>query len=116
MPIALIIAGGLLAVASIVSGAGKLARHAIPVEVLTRVGVPADRIPVLGSLQILGGLGVVIGIWLPVLGILAALCLAAYYLGAVFAHLRIKDTARGMAPALMMLLVALTATVLETTR
>ncbi|MFM7617539.1 MAG: hypothetical protein ACKO72_08810 [Actinomycetes bacterium] len=50
MTFALIIIGGTLAVVSIASGLGKLARHAIPVEVLTRVGVPPARIPVLGTL------------------------------------------------------------------
>jgi uncharacterized membrane protein YphA (DoxX/SURF4 family) len=114
--IALTVIGGSLAVASVVSGSGKIARHAIPVEVLTRVGVPSDRIPVLGALQILGGLGVIVGIWVPVLGLLAALCLTLYFLGAVFAHLRIKDTAIGMAPALALCLLALVTTVLEATR
>jgi uncharacterized membrane protein YphA (DoxX/SURF4 family) len=108
--------GGLLAVASIASGLGKIARHRIPVEVLTRVGVPAERIPVLGALQVLGGLGVVLGIWVPVLGVLAALSLTLYYLGAIFAHLRIKDTVSGMAPALFLFVIALITTVLETAR
>lgn len=108
--------GGLLALASIASGFGKIARHRIPVEVLTRVGVPAARIPVLGALQVLGGLGVIVGIWLPVLGVVAALCLTLYYLGAIFAHLRIKDTVSGMAPALFLFVLALVTTVLETTR
>lgn len=108
--------GGLLAVASIASGFGKITRHRVPVEVLTRVGVPADRIPLLGALQVLGGLGVIIGIWMPVLGVVSALCLTLYYLGAIFAHLRIKDTVSGMAPALVLFTVALIATVLETTR
>lgn len=116
MSTALIIVAGSLAVASVVSGFGKLARHAIPVEVLTRVGVPAARIPMLGVLQILGGLGVVVGIWVPVLGLLAALCLTLYFLGAVFAHLRIKDTAVGTAPALALFVLALATTVLEATR
>lgn len=116
MSTALIIVAGSLAVASVVSGFGKLARHAIPVEVLTRVGVPAARIPVLGALQVLGGLGVILGIWLPVLGVVSALCLTLYYLGAIFAHLRIKDTVSGMAPALVLFVVALVTTVLETTR
>lgn len=116
MSIALIIIAGSLAVASVVSGFGKLARHPIPVEVLTRVGVPAARIPVLGVLQILGGLGIIVGIWVPVLGMLASLCLTLYFLGAIFAHLRIKDTARGTAPALALFALALLATVLETTR
>jgi len=112
----LITAGAALAVASVASGFGKLARHPVPVEVLTRVGVPAARIPVLGVLQILGGLGIVVGVWVPVLGLLAALCLTLYFLGAIFAHLRIKDTASGTAPALALFALALVTTVLEATR
>lgn len=116
MTVALVIIGGTLAVVSIASGLGKLARHAIPVEVLTRVGVPPERIPVLGVLQVLGGLGVVVGVWMPVLGLLAALSLTLYFLGAVFAHLRIKDTVGGTAPALALFVLALVTTVLETAR
>ena len=112
----LITGGSALAAASIISGFGKIARHRIPVDVLTRVGVPVDRIPVLGALQVLGGLGVIIGIWMPVLGVVSALCLTLYYLGAVFAHIRIKDTMSGMAPALGLFVLALVTTVLETTR
>ena len=108
--------GGLLALASIASGFGEITRHRVPVEVLTRVGVPAARIPVLGALQVLGGLGVILGIWLPVLRVVSALCLTLYYLGAIFAHLRIKDPVKEVAPALVLFVVALVTTVLETTR
>ncbi|MFM7617540.1 MAG: DoxX family protein [Actinomycetes bacterium] len=64
----------------------------------------------------LGGLGVVVGVWMPVLGLLAALFLTLYFLGAVFAHLRIKDPLKEVAPAIVLFVVALITTVLETTR
>ena len=108
--------GGLIAIASIASGSAKIARHEKVVGILTRVGVPPARIPLLGALQILGGLGVIIGIWVPVLGVVSALCLTLYYLGAIFAHLRIKDPLKEVAPAIVLFLVALITTVLETTR
>ena len=116
MNVALIVVAGVLVVGSVASGCGKLTRQEPIVEVLTRVGVASERIPILGILQVLGGLGVLIGIWVPVLGVAAALCLTLYYLGAVFAHLRIKDTAAGTAPATALFLVALVTTVLETAR
>ena len=58
----------------------------------------------------------IIGIWVPVLGVVSALCLTLYYLGAIFAHLRIKDPLKEVAPAIVLFLVALITTVLETTR
>lgn len=116
MNVALIVVAAVLVVGSVASGCGKLTRQPPIVEVLTRVGVAPARIPLLGILQILGAIGVVLGIWVPVLGVVSALCLTLYYLGAVFAHLRIKDTAAGTAPATVLFLVALVATVLETAR
>lgn len=53
---------------------------------------------------------------MPVLGLLAALFLTLYFLGAVFAHLRIKDPLKEVAPAIVLFVVALITTVLETTR
>jgi hypothetical protein len=116
MNVALIVVASVLVVGSVASGVGKLTRQAPIVEVLTRVGVAPARIPLLGTLQILGALGVVVGIWMPVLGMLATLCLTLYYLGAMFSHLRIKDTAAGTAPATALFVVALVTTVLETAR
>jgi uncharacterized membrane protein YphA (DoxX/SURF4 family) len=108
--------GGLLAIASFGSGVGKLVRHEKVVETLTRVGVPAARIPVLGALEILGALGLVVGIWVPVIGILASLGLMLYFLGAIFAHLRIKDPMKETAPAIGLFVIALITTELETAR
>ena len=37
-----------------------------------------------------GALGLLVGIWVPIIGIAAAACLALYFLGAVIAHVRSK--------------------------
>ena len=114
--VALIVIAAVLVLGSVASGCGKLTRQEPIVEVLTQLGVAPARIPLLGILQLLGATGVILGVWAPVLGVVSALCLTLYYLGAIFAHLRIKDTAARTAPATLLFLVALVATVLETGR
>ncbi len=58
-------------------------------------------------MEITGAIGMLAGIFVPVVGALAGLWLAAVMLGALFTHLRIKDSASKMAPALVFLVLVL---------
>jgi hypothetical protein len=71
----------------------KLRQHEQVVAVIgDTVGVPARYFPVLAGLEILGAVGIVLGLWLAPLGIAAAAGLTAYFIGAVGGHLRVGDT------------------------
>ncbi len=63
--------------------------------------MPPERIPVLAALEIAGALGLLVGLaWAP-LGIAAAIGVVLYFVGAVIAHLRVKDKGFGPAAGLM---------------
>lgn len=113
MTIALIILGVLLAVAAAVSALGKLRRLPSVVATMHGVGVSDRGMVVLAIAELAGALGLAVGIWLSVLGVLAAAGLTLYFLGAVIAHLRVKAPAKDVAPAGIILVLAVAVLVLE---
>jgi hypothetical protein len=58
-----------------------------------------------------GALGLIIGLWVPALGVAAGVGVVLYFIGAVVAHLRADDSNIG--PALALGLVAVAAVVLR---
>ena len=90
---ALVVATVLLAAICLNSAAMKLRRHEQVLAVISgTVGVPQQYLPVLAALEVAGAAGVLLGLWREPLGVLAAACLVAYFVGAVGGHLRVKDT------------------------
>jgi hypothetical protein len=114
--IALIVVGTLLGIAAAGSAVQKLRRDARVVETMHSVGVADRQIPILAALELLGALGLLVGIWWTPIGIAAAAGLSLYVLGAVLAHLRAKAPAKEALPALVLLLVAVATLVLEVRR
>lgn len=93
MFIALVVVTVLLAAICLNSAVMKLRKADAVVAVIHgTVGVPKRYLPVLAALEIAGAIGIVIGLWVEPLGILAAACLVAYFIGAVIGHLRVRDT------------------------
>ncbi|MEY2462332.1 MAG: hypothetical protein QOH64_470 [Acidimicrobiaceae bacterium] len=81
-----------LSLGLVASGAAKLTKQARVVEGINeRVGVPLSWFPALASAEIAGAAGLVIGLWVPALGIAAAIGVVLYFVGAVIAHLRAND-------------------------
>jgi uncharacterized membrane protein YphA (DoxX/SURF4 family) len=92
MFIAYIIVAILMSALAVASGTGKLQHHPRIVSSIHGViGVPMPWIPVLAACEIAGALGLLIGIFWPPLGLVAAVGLVAYFVGAVVAHLRVRD-------------------------
>lgn len=91
-----------LAAIAIVSAMGKLRKMPQVIESMTHVGVKPNQIPVLAYLEIAGALGILIGIAYPMLAFISAGALMLYFVGAVIAHLRIKDKFKDFAPALFL--------------
>ncbi|MEV0714757.1 DoxX family protein [Asanoa sp. NPDC050611] len=110
MFIAALIVSVLFAPLLVVSAAGKLQRSASQVATLERVGA-LKIAPVLAVLELAGAAGLIGGLaWWPI-GVAASVGLALYFLGAIAAHVRVKDYA--IAPPAVLLLVSVTALALR---
>lgn len=116
MGIALIILAILLGIAAAGSAVQKLRRDATVVASMRAVGVRDSQIPILAILELLGVAGLIVGIWIPLVGVAAAMGLALYFLGAVIAHIRVKSSAKEAAPAVVIMLVAIATAILEVMR
>ncbi len=68
------------------------------VEPLERLGVPRSWLPWLGAAKTAGAAGLVVGLFLPVIGFLAAICLVLYFIGAVITAVRARWYAHIPAP------------------
>ena len=94
MVIALVITAVLLAAMLAMSASLKLRQNEQAVAVIGgTVGVPLRFFPVLAALELAGAAGILIGLWLAPLGVVAAAGLVVYFVGAVVGHLRVGDTA-----------------------
>jgi hypothetical protein len=97
-----------LAVVAVASAFGKLTKHPKVVHSVHEVcGVPLDRLPALAALEIAGGVGAVVGLWVAWIGMAASIGLVLYFVGAVVAHLRVRDTQGIVAPLVLAALWAL---------
>jgi putative oxidoreductase len=72
------------------------------VENFRHFGYPQWFRVVTGSLEALGGAGILIGIWMPLLAELASAGLTLVMLGAVFTHVRVRDPLKKVAPAIVL--------------
>jgi hypothetical protein len=113
MFIAAAIVSSLLALLLFVSARGKLVRDPQVMKVMTRVGVRDDKLWLLAAAEIAGAAGIVAGLfWWPI-GVVAAVAVVVYFVGAVASHIRVKDPK--IAPALVMLVAAVAVLVLLAT-
>jgi DoxX-like family len=76
------------------------------------VGVSLKYFPLLAACEFAGALGVVLGIWWPLLGVAGSIGLVIYFVGASLSHLRVGDV-KGIGPAAFILVVAAAALVLR---
>ena len=103
----------LLAAMAGFSGVGKLRRDPKIVHMVHDVvGVPMKYLPHLAACEIAGALGLVLGIWWPILGMAAGIGLVVYFVGAIVSHVRVGDV-KGIGPAAFMLIISIAALVLR---
>jgi hypothetical protein len=96
----------LLAAMAALSGLGKVRREPRQIHVINEtVGIPLKYFPVLAACEFAGALGLVLGIWWPLLGMAAGIGLVLYFVGKTLSHLRVNDV-KGIGPAVFMLAVA----------
>jgi DoxX-like family len=116
MTIALWIFSILIGLASTMSSMGKFTKMESTVATLKSVGVKDSQIPLLGALELAAALGLLVGIWVPILGQLAAVGLVIYFATAVVVHIRAGHKANGFAPALILTLVSLATLIFQFAR
>jgi uncharacterized membrane protein YphA (DoxX/SURF4 family) len=106
MQIAYLVITSLFAAMVAFSGLGKIRRDPHQMRVIHEtVGVPLKYFPLLAACEFSGALGLVLGIWWPILGVAAAIGLILYFVGATVSHLRVSDV-KGIGPPAFMLVVA----------
>ena len=116
MKIALNIFGALLAFAAIGSAVSKLKKVPEVMTAMGKVGVKTHQIPILAILEIAGGLGIIVGIWAPPIGVLASACLALYFAGALYSHFSRKHKVTDFGAALGIFVIACITTALQLKR
>ena len=116
MAVALVVVCALVGAAAAGSAVGKLTAHPKSVEAMQSVGVTPKQMRLLGVIELVGVAGLLVGIWVPVLGAAAAIGLVLYFVGAVAAHLRKGHGVAEWAPAAVILAVAVASAVLQVKR
>lgn len=113
MFLAYVIVGVLLALVLAASAAFTFARNPAITDSMGKVGVPDSWLPRLASLKAAGALGLLVGLVVPFIGAAAAVGVVLYFIGAVIAHLRVRDYT--FAPAAVLAVLAVAALVLRVT-
>ncbi len=67
------------------------------------LGIPAEKMPVLGGVKLLAAIGLLVGTDYVRLSQLTGACLVLYFAIAVLTHLRVRDGLRNTAPAFALL-------------
>ena len=102
MEIAYLVVTILLAALVLFSAVGKLRNDPHIVKVIHEtVGVPMKCFPALAACEVAGAVGLVLGIWWPLLGRAAGVGLVSYFTGAIGSHLRVGDS-KGIGPAALL--------------
>lgn len=91
MFIAYVILAALMSAVLLSSAAAKFTRPKRLVTQMSTLAIPYSLLPFLGAVQIAGAVGLIAGSWWAPMGIAAAVGVTLYFLGAVAAHLRVKD-------------------------
>jgi len=113
MHIAYLVTTILFAAMVVFSGLGKIRRDPRQVKSIHEVvGVPLRYFPLLAGCEFAGGLGLIVGIWWPAVGVAAGNGLVIYFVGAVVSHFRVGDI-KGIGPAAFMMVLAAGALVLR---
>ena len=98
----------LIAVAFAVLGTSKIRAVPSMQARAAHVGFSVGTYRRIGALEVAGAAGILLGLAIPQLGVLAATCLLLLMIGAVGAHLRQHDGPTVMAPALVAILLLMT--------
>jgi uncharacterized membrane protein YphA (DoxX/SURF4 family) len=96
-----------LGLAFIGAGGSKLAGADQMKQDFDRFKYPRWFMYFTGALEIVAALGVLAGIFVPILAVLSGLLIAAVMIGAISTHVRMKDPGSRIAPPLVLLALAI---------
>jgi hypothetical protein len=97
----------LLIVACIGSGIIDFLKPAKLVEGMSKLRIPTNALPVLGTIKIAAAIGLIVGFGNIRLAEVTGACLCAYFAIATTTHTRVKDSIRDTAPAFVLLVVSM---------
>jgi hypothetical protein len=80
-----------LAVVCVLAAAGDFTGQPSILEAMSRLGV-TRLLPMLVAAKMLGAVGLLVGLVVPQVGVIAAAGLTLYFLAAIVAHLRVRDS------------------------
>jgi uncharacterized membrane protein YphA (DoxX/SURF4 family) len=103
----------LLALVLVATGGAKVAAVPDMRQRADHLGFDVRTFGAIGVLELAGVVGLVVGLFVPLLGLVAAVCLAALMAGAVVAHLRAGDRLAAAAPAVVVGALAVAVAVLS---
>ena len=89
---------------------GEATGNAHALRGIDAVRFPRSLVWLLVAAQCAGAVGLILGIWWPILGVLAAAALTLFFVAAVIAHLRVRDWRGSALPATIFLISAITLT------
>ena len=104
--LAIVAFGALTALFMLGGGVGKVAGHPEMRASAQHFEIDWDRYRLLGFIEIAAAVGVVAGLWLNGLGLVAGVGVTALMAGAVLYHFRFGDPAKRTVPALVALAVS----------
>jgi hypothetical protein len=104
MFVAAVTVSSLLAALLAFAAVRKLSHRPEVVRTYARVGVPEDRLNVLAFILLAGAAGLVAGLFWGPVGVASAVGVVCYFLVAVAAHIRARDTANVATPVVIELL------------
>lgn len=111
MTVTLYVVTGLLMALLLYSAAMKVSGRAEVIASYARVGVPADKLPLLAVILVVGVLGLAAGFYWTLLGVVVAAAFVLYFLLALGAHARHDDLKNAAVPTVLLVL-AVTSAVL----
>jgi uncharacterized membrane protein YphA (DoxX/SURF4 family) len=116
MKLTLDILGGFIGISIFFSAIGKFKRIPGAIETIAKVGVKEKQYNQLAILEVLGSLGLLVGIWSKPIGVLASIGIALYFIGAQTAHIRIKDSFKNIFPAFFLFVISAVVLILQLKR
>ena len=97
----------LLAAACLLPGLAKVLGHPKMQKSAAHFGIPWRRYQMIGAAELAAAGGVLAGLWWPPLGVAAATGMVVLLIGALTTHRRALDSAKEMAPALLILAITI---------
>lgn len=101
-----------LGLAFLGAGASKLTGAQQMKDNFDRFGYPRSFMYLTGAIEVTGMVGMISGIFFPVLAVVGGLLLAATMIGAIFTHVRMKDPGSKIAPPTILLILTIIVVVL----